>query len=111
MEAAAILCAFLAPFVALIAGLALVTFSPLKRAYQPKKVLLIALFVGSMSAVGWAPLLMTSGIGLWIYLGVIATSSLYATAVICFVCTEVLIEKTMDEPRHRALRARYNYIF
>jgi hypothetical protein len=111
MEAAAVFCAFLAPFVALIAGLAFVTFSPLKRVCQPKKLLLTGLIVGGISALGWAPILLSRSIGLWLYLGVIGIIILYGMGVILFVSADVLPEKMVDEPADKSLRAQYYYIF
>jgi hypothetical protein len=102
--AAAVFCAFLAPFVALIAGLALVTFSPLKRASRCKKLFLVALFVGGITALGWAPMLLSSSIGLWAYACVLGISSFYQAAVIFFVSAEMLTEKMIDEPAHTSLR-------
>jgi hypothetical protein len=97
MAVAAVFWAFLAPFVALIAGLALVTFSPLKRASRPKKLFLVALLVGGISALGWAPVLLSSSIGVWLSLCVLVISSFYETVVILFVSGEVLSEKMADE--------------
>jgi hypothetical protein len=102
--AAALFCAFLAPFVALVAGLALVTFSPLKRASGRKKLFLVALFVGGITALGWAPMLLSSSIGLWAYVCVLGISSFYQAVVIFFVSAEMLTEKMIDEPAHRSLR-------
>lgn len=111
IEAAAVFCAFLTPFVALITGLALVSFTPLKQVPQPKKLLLTGLLVGGITALGWGPTLLLSSIGLWVYLGVVVISIIYGTVVIFFVSAEVLTEKMIDEPAHRSLRAQYNYIF
>jgi hypothetical protein len=104
MAAAAVFCAFLAPFAALVAGLALVTFSPLRRASRLKKIFLVALFVGGVTALGWAPMLLSSSIGVWAYVCVLAISSFYQAVVIFFVSTEMLSDKLNDEPRHRSLR-------
>ena len=104
MAAAAVFCAFLAPFVALIAGLALVTLSPLRRASRLKKIFLVALFVGGVTALGWAPMLLSSSLGVWAYVCVLAVSSFYRAVVIFFVSTEVLNDKLNDKPRHRSLR-------
>ena len=104
MAAAAVFCAFLAPFVALIAGLALVTLSPLGRASRLKKIFLVALFVGGVTALGWAPMLLSSSIGLWAYVCVLTISSFYQAVVIFFVSTEMLSDKLNEKPRHRSLR-------
>jgi hypothetical protein len=104
MAAAAVFCAFLAPFVALIAGLALVTFSPLKRGSRLKKLSLVALFVGGITALGWAPMLVSNSIGFWAYVWVLGISSIYQSAVIFFVSTEMLTDNMSDEPAHRSLR-------
>jgi hypothetical protein len=101
---AAVFCAFLAPFVALIAGLALVTFSQLKRASLRKKLFLVALFVGGITALGWAPMLLSSSISLWAYVCVLAVSSFYQAGVILFVSAEMLTDKMIDEPAHSSLR-------
>jgi hypothetical protein len=104
MAAAAVFCAFLAPFVALIAGLALITFSPLKQSSRAKKLILIALFVGGVTAIGWAPILLSKSIGLWAYIGVLGVSSVYQAVVILFVSAEMLTEQMIEEPVRGSLR-------
>jgi hypothetical protein len=115
MEIAAVFIAFLTPLFALIAGLALVTFSSLKSACPPRKLVWTGLFLGLISALGWVPALLSSAIGLWIYLGVVGASALCGSMLILFVTagfvtTDVLTEKLVDEPAHRSLRAQYDYI-
>ena len=109
MATAAVFCAFLAPFIALIAGLALVTFSPLKRASRPRKLFWVALFVGGITALGWAPMLLSSSIGLWPYVGVLVVSSLYQGIVIVFVSAEMLTDQLSDKPASRSLRPHKVY--
>jgi hypothetical protein len=111
MEIAAVFIAFLAPFFALIAGLALVTFSPLKRVSQPKKLLLTGLSAGGCTALGWTPVLLTGGIRTWVYLAVVGISILYGTLIILFVTSEILPEKMTDEPADGSLRAQHHHIF
>lgn len=110
MAAAAVFCAFLAPFVALVAGLALVALSPLKRASRFKKLFLVALFVGGITALGWAPMLLSSSIGLWAYVCVLGISSFYQAVVIFFVSTEMLTEQMNDQPARRSLRVHLHNI-
>jgi hypothetical protein len=109
MEAALVFSAFLAPFVALIAGMGLVTFSPLKRVSQPKKLLLTGLFVGAITGLGWAPVLLTGTISIWVYLGVVGVSFTYGTLISLLAYSEMLPEKMTDEPADRSLRDQYNY--
>jgi hypothetical protein len=109
MAAAAVFWAFLAPFVALIAGLAVVTFSPLKWASRPKKLFLLTLFIGGITALGWAPVLLSSTMEFWLFLCVLVISSFYETVVILFVSAEMLAENITDEPAHRSLRARRTF--
>jgi hypothetical protein len=104
MAVIAVFWAFLAPFVALIAGLALVTFSPLKQGARPKKLVLIGLFVGGITALGWAPVLLSSSIGFWPFLCVLVICSFYETLVILFVSGEVLAEKMANEGADGFLR-------
>jgi hypothetical protein len=106
LEAAAVFCAFLAPFFALIAGLALVTFSAPKRVCRPKKLLSTGLIVGAILALGWAPILLSRTISVWLYVGVIGIIILYEMAVILFVSAYVLPEKMVDEPADKSLRAQ-----
>jgi hypothetical protein len=105
MGVAAIFCAFLAPFFALIIGLALATFSPLKRSSGTKKFFTTALFVAGITALGWAPLLLSSNLGWWTYAGVLALSSLYQAMVILFVSTDMMDGSIIREAPVRALRA------
>jgi hypothetical protein len=109
MAAAAVFCAFLAPFVALIAGLTLITFSPLKRVSRAKKLLVLLFFVGGITALGWAPIVVSSSIGLWAYVSVLAISSLYQAIVILFVSAEMLTEKLIDEPARSSLHPSPGY--
>jgi hypothetical protein len=105
MAIAAVFCAFLAPFFALIVGLALATFSPLKRASGAKKFFTTALFVAGITALGWAPLLLSSNLGWWTYAGVLALSSLYQAMVILFVSADMLSGNIISEASGRALHA------
>jgi hypothetical protein len=105
MAAAAIFCAFLAPFFALIVGLALVTFSRLKRAPRSRKFFSTALFVAGITALGWAPVLLTSNIRLWPYIGVLVLSGLYQAVVIIFVSAEMLSDNILEESPHKTPRA------
>jgi hypothetical protein len=111
MATAAVFWAFLAPFVALVAGLTLVTFSSLKRRSRGKKLLLVGLFVGGITALGWAPLLVSSSIAVWLFVSVLVVSSFYEAVVILFVWADILNEKMTEESPDRALRTRKDYIF
>jgi len=111
MEAVAVFIAFLAPFFALIAGLTLVTFAPLKRDAEAKKFSLTGLSVGGITALGWAPILLSGGISPWLYLGAVAIFLIFGTLIIMFVSSEMLTEKNIDEPTDNDLRARYDYCF
>jgi hypothetical protein len=104
MAAAAVFCAFLAPFAALIAGLALITFSSLKRASKAKQFFFMALFVGGITASGWAPILLSRSIGLGPYLTVVILSSMYQAIVVIFVSAEMLSEKLTDQGTRPPLR-------
>lgn len=109
MEIAAVFIAFLAPFFALIAGLALATFSPLKRVSQSKKLFWTGLCAGAFTGLGWTPILLTGGIRTWVYFGVVAISILYGGLIILFVTSEILPDKMRDEPTDRSLRAQQGW--
>jgi hypothetical protein len=101
MEVAAVFIAFLTPLCALVAGVALVTFSSLKSACPIRKLMSSALFIGVISALGWAPALLSSSVGLWIYLGVVAASALGGSVLILFVTAESVTTVDRKDFRQR----------
>jgi hypothetical protein len=77
----------------------------LKRSSGTRKFFTTALFVAGVTALGWAPLLLSSNLGWWAYAGVLALSSLYQAMVILFVSADMLDGSIISEAPVRALRA------
>jgi hypothetical protein len=99
---------FLASLFGLIAGFALVTFTPAKQVTQPTRLFLTGFCVGGIAALGWSPMVVSGEVSTLAYLIIVGILVVCGALISLLGSSKAFTVKMIDEPVDRSDRDEWN---